>query len=264
MTRASSGCHRSVCAGRDLQVKVNLPVFKDEKSKDAVTFWSWWWDVAIFHWCGWDDQHLLPHVFYSLQGFPGNLARSLGKDATLNEIMQMLDKHYCVIMTFDALSKELYSFRQGSSKNKAEFRVHLLQQVQILQSEYPQRIQPEHMEEMKCGCFYEGINSKYQQMLAHKVDGEQPVSYSDLLQAIWKLERWVGRPGTLYHQRWLWLVDQTWYFLRCQGIYFPCVSWKATPLLLLELWPSEMMRLKMIQVWSWKVKERQNLKLMRM
>ena len=65
----------------------------------------------------------------------------------------------------------------GSGENVAEFGVHLLQQVQILQSEYPGRIQPEHMEEMKWDHCYEGLNPEYCQMLVHKVDGT------------WKLER---------------------------------------------------------------------------
>ena len=60
MMRASSG---SLHAGRDLWVKVTLPAFKDEKSKDVVTYYSWWWGVVIFHQSGWDDQHLLPYVF---------------------------------------------------------------------------------------------------------------------------------------------------------------------------------------------------------
>ena len=29
-------------------MKVNLPIFKDEKSKDVVAYHSWQWDVAIF------------------------------------------------------------------------------------------------------------------------------------------------------------------------------------------------------------------------
>ena len=37
MMGASNGSNRSVHAGRDLQVKVNLPTFKGEKSKDVVT-----------------------------------------------------------------------------------------------------------------------------------------------------------------------------------------------------------------------------------
>ena len=51
-------------------------------------------------------------------------------------------------MMFDALSKELYSLKQGPGKNVTEFVVHLSQQVQILHLEYLGRILPEHMEEM--------------------------------------------------------------------------------------------------------------------
>ena len=50
---------------------------------------------------------------------------------------------------FDTLSKELYLPKQGSGDNMAKFGVHLSQQVEILQLEYPGRIQQEHIEEMK-------------------------------------------------------------------------------------------------------------------
>ena len=121
VTKAPHNSHRSVCEGRGPWVKVNLPTFKDEKTKDAVTYHSWQWDVAIFcHLC-WDDGHLLPYIFQSLQGFPGSLARGLGEDAILSNVLQMLDDHYGVIMTFDTLSKELYSLKQGSGKNVAEY-----------------------------------------------------------------------------------------------------------------------------------------------
>ena len=90
----------------------------------------------------------------------------------------MLDEHYVVVMTFDALSKELYSLKKGSGENVATFWVHLSQQVQILQLDYPGRIQLEHIEEMKHDHLYKGLNPEYQQMLAHKEDSEHPTSYS--------------------------------------------------------------------------------------
>ena len=99
--------------GRGLWVKVNLLIFKDEKTKDAVPYCSLQWDIAIFCCLGWDDQHLLTYVFQSLQGFLGDLARSLGEDATLSDILQMLDEHYGIVMMFDILSKDLYSLQQG-------------------------------------------------------------------------------------------------------------------------------------------------------
>ena len=95
-------------AGKGIGVKVYLPIFKDEKTKDAVTYHSLRCDVAIFCCMGWDDQRLLPYVFWSLQGFSGDLARSLGEDTTLTNILQMLDEHYGMVM-FDTLSKELPS-----------------------------------------------------------------------------------------------------------------------------------------------------------
>ena len=64
---------------------------------------------------------MLLYVFCSLQGFPGDLGRSLGKDTTLSDVLQTLDKHYCVVMTFSTLSKELYSLKQGLEENVAEF-----------------------------------------------------------------------------------------------------------------------------------------------
>ena len=86
-------------------VRVNLLIFKNEKTKDAVTYCWWQWDIAIFCHLGWDDQHLLPYVFQSLQEFLGDLAMSLAKGATLSDIIQMLDEHYGIVMTFDVLSK---------------------------------------------------------------------------------------------------------------------------------------------------------------
>ena len=43
---------------------------------------------------------------------------------------------------------------------------------------------------MKQDHFHEGLNPEYWCMLAHKVDGKHLASYSDLLLAAWKLERW--------------------------------------------------------------------------
>ena len=43
--------------------------------------------------------------FCLLQGFPGDLAWSLGEGATLRDILQMFDEHYGVVMIFYTLSK---------------------------------------------------------------------------------------------------------------------------------------------------------------
>ena len=116
--------------------------------------------------------------------------RSLGEGVTLGNILQMLDEHYGVMMTFDTLSMEIYSLKQGMGENVAELGVCLSQQVQILKIEYPSRFQQKHVEKLKWHHFYEGLSPKSEQMLAHKVSGENPVTYSKLFLAAQKLERW--------------------------------------------------------------------------
>ena len=83
-------------------MKVNPLTFKDEKTKDTVTYHSWWWDKAIFCHLAWDERHLLPYVIQSLQGFLGDPVRSLCKDNAPNDILQTLDKHYGMVMMFDS------------------------------------------------------------------------------------------------------------------------------------------------------------------
>ena len=47
------------------------------------------------------------------------------------------------------------------------------------------------MEHVKQNYFYKGLSPEYQWMLAHKVNGENPVTYSELLLTAQKLERLV-------------------------------------------------------------------------
>ena len=46
--RVSGESDQPVWQGRGLRVKVNFPIFKDEKTKDAVIYCLWWWGVATF------------------------------------------------------------------------------------------------------------------------------------------------------------------------------------------------------------------------
>ena len=102
----------------------------------------------------------------------------------------------------------------------AEFGVFLSQQVQILQIDYPGRIQQELVEDVKWDCFYKGLSSNYQWMLAHKVDGENSVTYSKLLFAAWKLERQVEvRDPFLPKTMTVWISNVTCSHL--QGNLFP-------------------------------------------
>ena len=89
------------------------------------------------------------------------------------------------------------------------------------------------MKVMKYDCFYDGLNPKNQQMLAHKVDGKHPAGYSNLVLAAQKFERWAEArdplpPNTTVAGRLNATHSQT------SGI-FPPRSWRAILLSLLIL-----------------------------
>ena len=74
-------------------MKINLPIFKDEDTKDAITYQSWRWDLTVYHHAGYQDSTLPPYIIWSLQGYPGQLVRSSGMDITYH-VLTILDKHY--------------------------------------------------------------------------------------------------------------------------------------------------------------------------
>ena len=179
--RVSQESGQSGWTGRGFRVKVNLSTFKDKMAKDTVTYHSWHWDVSVFCHSGWDDQHF----FKCLQGSPGDLVKSLREDTTLGNILWMLDEHYGIVMTFNALSKKLYP-----TSRELERMWLSLEYICHNRFRYSRwKIQQEHMEEVKWDHFYEGLSPKCQQMLAHMVNGENPVTYCELLFAAWKLEK---------------------------------------------------------------------------
>ena len=75
-------------------MKINLPIFKDEDTKDAVTYQSWRWDLTVYCCAGCQDNTLLPYGTQSLQGYPGELVRSSGMDITLDDVLAILDEYY--------------------------------------------------------------------------------------------------------------------------------------------------------------------------
>ena len=75
-------------------MKINLPVFKDEDAKDAVSYQSCKWDLMVYQCMGCRDCAVLPYAIRSLQGYPGKLVWSSGMDITLDNVLTILDEHY--------------------------------------------------------------------------------------------------------------------------------------------------------------------------
>ena len=89
-------------------MKINLPVFKDEDRKDAITYQSWHWNLTVHHCVGCQDCILRSYIIHYVQGYPRELVRSLGTDVTLDGILAILDEYYNNVKALDALNQELF------------------------------------------------------------------------------------------------------------------------------------------------------------
>ena len=65
-------------------------------------------DLMAYHCAGCWGCTLLPYVICFLQGYPGELVRSLGMDVTLDGLLAVLNEHYNNIKALEALNQELF------------------------------------------------------------------------------------------------------------------------------------------------------------
>ena len=101
-------------------MKINLPVFKDENTKDAATYQSWHWDLTVYHHTECWDHTLLPYAICSLQGYLGELMRSFWTDITLDDVLTILDEHYNDVKALDALNQELFQLCMGEKETVSD------------------------------------------------------------------------------------------------------------------------------------------------
>ena len=168
-------------------MKINLPIFKDEDTKDAVTYQSWRWDLTKYQHAGCRDCTLLPYAIRSLQGYPGELIQSSGADITLDDMLMILDEHYNNVKVFDALNQEL--LWMADKETMSDWGVHLSRHLQVLAASFPDHFPPDHVAELKRDCFYGGLPKQLKVMVAFLKAGPQARTYSDYLRAAREAEK---------------------------------------------------------------------------
>ena len=130
------------------RMKINLPVFKDEDAKDAVTYQSWRWDLTVYWHVGCRDCTLLPYAIWSLQGYPGKLVWSSGMDITLGDVL-ILDEHYNNVKALDTLNQELFQLQMSDNETVSDWGVHLSRHLQVLVASFPDHFPPDWVVKLK-------------------------------------------------------------------------------------------------------------------
>ena len=167
----------------ETHMKINLPIFKDEDAKDAVTHQSWRWDLMMYQQAGCRDHMLLPYAISSLQGYPGELVQSSGTDITLDDVLMILDEHYSNVKVLDELNQELFQLRMADKETVSDWGICLSRHLQILAASFPDHFPPDRVAELKRDCFYSGLPKWLEVMVAYLKVGPQVRTYSNYLRA---------------------------------------------------------------------------------
>ena len=170
-------------------MKINLPIFKDEDAKDAVTYKSWRWDLTVYRRTGCRDCSLLPYAIRSLQGYLGELVQSSGTDITLEDVLTILDEHYNNVKALDALNQELFQMRISDKETVSDWGVCLSRHLQILAASFPDRFPPDRVSKLKRDHFYRGLPKQLKAMVAYLKVGPQVRTYLDYLRAAREAEK---------------------------------------------------------------------------
>ena len=164
-------------------MKINLPIFKDEDAKDAVTYQSWRWDLTVYQCAGCRDLTLLPYAIRFLQGYPGELVQSSGMDITLDDVLMILDEHYNNVKALDVLNQELFQLQMVDKETVSDWGICLSRHLQVLATSLPDCFPPDHVVEIKRDHFHGKLPKQLKVIVAYLKVGPQVSTYSDYLRA---------------------------------------------------------------------------------
>ena len=187
--------------------RLNLPIFRSIDANADVTYEIWCFDVQ-----GWLDQYdevsMQPHIFGSLQGYPGKWACSLpgGMKISLDELLKHMDRTFGNVHDYDSMIWSLYKIHQKEHETVEEYMLRVHEAVAVVKCAYPEQM-PNEGEGLRRDHFYYGLIPSLRDMLsfamANLPEREQAdTSFDTLYHLAKKLEachhpRSVTKGGTL-------------------------------------------------------------------
>ena len=135
-------CRRRRWAERRLTpARLNLPIFCSTDTNADVTYEIWHFDVQ-----GWLDQYdeasMRPHIFGSLQGYPGKWARSLpgGMNISLKDLLRCMDHTFGNVRDYDSMIQLLYEIHQKENETVEEYMLRVHEAVAVVKRAYPDQV----------------------------------------------------------------------------------------------------------------------------
>ena len=131
----------TVAERRLAPARLNLPIFHSTDANADVTYEIWHFNVQ-----GWLDQYdeasMHPHIFGSLQGYPGKWARSLpgGMNISLDELLRCMDRTFRNVHDYDSMIQSLYEICQKEHETVEEYMLRVHEAVAVVKHAYPDQV----------------------------------------------------------------------------------------------------------------------------
>ena len=129
------------------------------------------YEIWHFNIQGWLDQYdevsMHPHIFGSLQGYPGKWARSLpgGMNISLNDLLRCMDSTFGNVRDYDSMIRSLYEICQKESETVEEYMLRVHEAVAVVKHAYPDQV-PNEGEGLRRDRFYYGLTPSLRDALS--------------------------------------------------------------------------------------------------
>ena len=169
--------------------KLNLPIFRDSSSDNAITYDDWRSEVDNFVREGHSSNLIRDSVLSTLEGRPRHTAKAAMEDGdgSLRSVMSALDQVYGGATTYTTLLNKLNSVQQGYDESAKDYYERVLQIRVKLQEFHAYMFRKGDLERQTKEAFFNGLKSEYQAMVVHKRD-DLTISITNLLSAVRECE----------------------------------------------------------------------------
>ena len=169
--------------------KLNLPIFRDSSSDNAITYDDWHSEVDNFVREGHSSNLIRDSVLSTLEGRPRHTAKAAMEDGdgSLRSVMSALDQVYGGATTYTTLLNKLNSVQQGYDESAKDYYERVLQIRVKLQEFHAYMFRKGDLERQTKEAFFNDLKSEYQAMVMHKRD-DPTIGITDLLSAVRECE----------------------------------------------------------------------------
>ena len=169
--------------------KLNLPIFRDSSSNNAIMYDDWHSDINNLVHEGHSTTLIRDSILSALEGRPCCVAKTAmdDGDGSLRCVMTALDQVYGGATSYRQMMNKLNNMVQGNSELAKDYYERVLQVRVKLQEFHAYMFRAGNLEHHTKEAFFNGLRPEYRAMVVHKCDNPD-ITITQLLTAMRECE----------------------------------------------------------------------------